>query len=319
MNVLVTGANGMIGAAVVTSDAARAVRLRTQVGIAHADERPLPATMAPGLSVACDITDLDALLPVAEGADVVIHLAGPPSVAASFTAPAETLRAHVLGTATVVELCRQLAIPRLVHISSAEVYGRPDRNPVAETAALAPRSPYAAAKVGAESVIGAAVRAGGLDAVVLRPFSVYGPGARREGVLGLILEQALVGDRIRLRKIDGIRDYCYVDDLAAAIWKAATSHLRGLHTFNVASGTGTRVDALALATLAARHGALSGGAAVEVVPSDGDGDRPAAADIDELIADVTAARDELGWAATTALADGLARTLDWYATSRPPA
>ena len=81
MNVLVTGANGMIGAAVVTSDAARTVELRTQVGIVHTGERPLPAAMTPGPSVACDITDIDALRTVAEGADVVIHLAGPPSVA----------------------------------------------------------------------------------------------------------------------------------------------------------------------------------------------------------------------------------------------
>jgi nucleoside-diphosphate-sugar epimerase len=162
-------------------------------------------------------------------------------------------------------------------------------------------------------VFGAAVRAGGLDAVVLRPFSVYGPGARREGVLGLILEQALAGDRIRLRKLDGIRDYCFVDDLAAAVWQAATLDLGGLHTFNIASGTGTRVDDLALATLAARHGTLPDGASVELAPTGNDGDRPAAADIDELIADVTAAREVLGWSATTDLADGLARTLAWYA------
>src|SRR3954464_5363734 len=112
----------MIGRAVVSADAAAAASLRPHVGRHGASE--------PGRSVSCDITDLDALRPVAEGADVVIHLAGPPSVAASFAAPAEFLRAHVLGTATVVELCRELAIPKLIHVSSAEVYGRPTRNPV---------------------------------------------------------------------------------------------------------------------------------------------------------------------------------------------
>jgi len=318
VNILVTGASGMIGTAVVSSAAASAwsvESLRTHVGTLSADGRPAEA-LSPGPSVACDITDLDALRPVAEGADVVIHLAAPPSVAASFAAPSEFLRAHVLGTATVVELCRQLAIPRLVYLSSAEVYGRPTRNPVDESAPLAPRSPYAAAKVGAESVIGAAVRAGVLDAVVLRPFSVYGPGARREGVLGLILEQARTGHHIRLRKLDGIRDYCYVDDLAAAVWRAATSGLTGIHTFNVASGTGTRVDELARATLAARYGGLPADASVEALPAGGaDGDRPSAADIDELIGDVARARDELGWTATTSLADGLTRTLDWFAAT----
>ena len=308
MKAFVTGAGGMIGRAVVSADAAAGGSLRTQVG-RH-------GTAVPGRSVACDITDLEALRPVAEGCEVVIHLAGPPSVAASFTQASEFLRAHVLGTATVVELCRRLGIPRLVLVSSAEVYGRPARNPVDETAPLAPRSPYAAAKVGAESVIAAAVQAGDLDAVVLRPFSVYGPGTRRGGVLGLILEQAIAGHHIRLRKLDGIRDYCYVDDLAVAVWRAATSGLTGLRTFNVASGTGTRVDELARATLAARYGELPPDALVEALPAaDGDDDRPSAADIDELIGDAALAREELGWTAATPLAVGLARTLDWYAAT----
>src|SRR6185436_12564009 len=110
------------------------------------------------------------------------------------------------------------------------------------------------------------------------------------------------GHQVRLRKLDGIRDYCYVDDLAAAVWRAATCGLTGLHTLNVASGAGTRVDDLARATLAARYGGLPADASVEVLPATGaDGDRPSAADIDELIGDVTLARDELGWSATTPL------------------
>ncbi len=242
-------------------------------------------------------------------------------MAASFAAPTEFLRAHVLGTAAVVQLCQELGIPRLVHVSSAEVYGRPRRNPVGETESLAPRSPYAAAKVGAESVIGAATRATGLDAVILRPFSVYGPGARRDSVLGLILQQAVEGDRIRLRKVDGVRDYCYVGDLADAVWRAVALGIDGLSTFNIASGTGTRVDDLARATLVARDGALPEGASVEAWPNvladqpGAEADRPSAADIGELVADVSRARDELGWQATTSLVDGLARTLEWYSAT----
>jgi UDP-glucose 4-epimerase len=60
----------------------------------------------------------------------------------------------VLGTATIVQLCQDLSIRRLVYVSSAEVYGRPRRNPVDELEPLAPRSPYGAAKVGAEAFIG---------------------------------------------------------------------------------------------------------------------------------------------------------------------
>ena len=315
MKVLVTGANGMVGRAVVSAAPAEVTSLRSQVGPDRADPVPGSGTsggLDRGASIVCDIADREAIGAVADGVDVVVHLAGPPSVAASFADPIEFLRAHVLGTATIVQLCQELAIPRLVYVSSAEVYGRPRRNPVDEGEPLVPRSPYGAAKVGAESIIGAAATVTGLDAIVLRPFSVYGPGTRRDSVLGVILEQALAGPSMQLRSLGGIRDYCFVGDLAEAVWRAARADLVGLHTFNIASGHGTRVDELARATLVARHGAVPADATVEARP-DPDGDRPATADIAELVADVRQARDRLGWQATTSLTDGLVRTLDWYA------
>lgn len=313
MKVLVTGSNGMIGRAVLAAPPATVTALHAQVG---------PGPVAPGgpadgfPTVTCDITDHDALRPLAEGVDAVIHLAGPPSVAASFADPVEFLRAHVLGTATVVQLCQDLGIGRLVHVSSAEVYGRPSRNPVDEAEPLTPRSPYAAAKVGAESAIGAAARSSALDAVVLRPFSVYGPGIRRDSVLGVILDQALAGDTIRLQRLDSIRDHCYVGDLAVAIWRAATTEVDGLLTCNIGSGVGTSSGDLARAALAARDGTVPDGATVEAIGSDGA--RPASADITELVADIGLARDALGWEPATELVDGLARTLDWYATTMAP-
>ena len=92
----------------------------------------------------------------------------------------------------------------------------------------------------------------GLDAVILRPFSVYGPGARRDSVLGLILDQVLIGDRVRLRKLDGVRDYCFVDDLATAVWHAATLPISAGSTPSTSPAAGgTRVDELALAALTA--------------------------------------------------------------------
>jgi nucleoside-diphosphate-sugar epimerase len=312
---LVTGAGGMIGAAVLAAEGRGDVELRRHVGAAGSNgSDPGGEQGETGRSVVCDITDRDALRTVADGVDVVIHLAGPPSVAESFADAAEFLRVHVLGTEAVVQLCRELGIPRLVYVSSAEVYGRPARNPVDESASLGPRSPYAAAKVGAESVIGAAARSWGLDAVVLRPFSIYGPGLRQGSVVGLVVEQALAGDHIRLRSLGSTRDYCYVGDLADAVWTAAArGGGRGDEpaVFNVATGRGTRVDELAATALAAR-GIDPESATIEAV-AETEADRPATADILELVGDVERARTELGWQATTSLVDGLRQTLDWFA------
>jgi UDP-glucose 4-epimerase len=309
VKVLVTGTNGMIGAAVVAA-APDSTELRTQVGPVPGSA-DLPPVAVAGPTATCDITDHRALRPLVDGVDVVVHLAGPPSVAASFADPVEFHRAHVLGTATVVQLCRELAVPRLVYVSSAEVYGRPRRNPVDEHAPLRPRSPYAAAKVGAESAIGAAARADGLTAAVLRPFSVYGPGTRRDSVLGHIVDQALAGTTVRLRNPDVVRDFCYVGDLADAVWLASSAGFTGVQTVNVGSGRGVRVGDLARTALEARHG-TGAGATVETEPH-GEGERPPVADIAELVADVRAAHEVLGWRAATSLADGLARTLDWRA------
>ena len=165
---------------------------------------------------------------------MVIHLAGPPSVAASFTAPGEFLRAHVLGTATVVELCRRSG-SRAWCTSPRR---RSTAGPPGTRSTRRRRSRPVALRGGQGRRRGRHRRGGpGRGPRCRRAAPVLGvrPGARRDGVLGLILAGAR-GPRIRLRKLDGIRDHCYVDDLAAAVWRAATSELTGIHTYNVATG-----------------------------------------------------------------------------------
>ena len=119
-------------------------------------------------------------------------------------------------------------VTRFVHASSAEVYGAPavEVDLVPESAPLVPRSPYGAAKVGAEAVVGATSRTTGLDAVVLRPFSVFGPGMRRSSLLGTILEQVGRGGPVLLLDPSSVRDHCYVDDVADAV-KVVTENTPG--------------------------------------------------------------------------------------------
>jgi UDP-glucose 4-epimerase len=302
VRILVTGAGGFLGNAVLRHGARLGCELRAHLG------PPGYEGLATGLdidTVHADIADADALGSLAAGVAAVIHMAGPAAVAASFDGAAEYLRAHVLGTETVVRLCRTFGIARLVYVSSAEVYGTPARSPVAEDAPLRPRSPYGAAKAGAESVVGAAVRADGLDAVVLRPFSIYGPGMRSDSVMGTIVAQALAGDEIQLFDTAPIRDFCLVDDVADAVWRAclARSPATPPRTYNIGSGRGTSIAELARAALEAL------GKRGRVVRRTGR-DRPEVADVTELVADVAAARRDLDWEARTPLEAGLRNTLD---------
>lgn len=265
--------------------------------------------MAPGLPpgvdlVEGDIGDVALLARLVADATAVVHLAGSPSVAASFVDPVEYARTHVVGTAAVLTACRD-AVARLVYVSSAEVYGQPAAGVgmVAETAPAAPRSPYGACKVGAEAMIAALAPATGLEAIVLRPFSVYGPGARRDGVLPTVLWQALHAEAVEVADLAPVRDYVFVDDVADALLRATRCPLPPGPpvTCNLASGKGVSVGDLAALALAVV------GRSVPVRQARAD--RPATASVSRLVGDTRRAGQVLGWEATTPLEEGLRRTV----------
>jgi UDP-glucose 4-epimerase len=249
-----------------------------------------------------DITDMDVLREAARGADIAVHLAGPPSVHASFESPVEYARAHVAGAAALLDVCRHTKISRVVHISSAEVYGRTSMSAVREDHPLNPRSPYAAAKIGAEQFVRAFAEAFGGSAVILRPFSVYGPGLSPESLVGVICRMARSAEAIVVNDLTPVRDYCFVEDVADAVVRACVEPTKGVVTCNVGAGRGTSVADLAssILQLLGRH-----------IPIRARGNlaRPGDSEIYHLVADTSRAWEVLRWRASTPLEGGLERTL----------
>lgn len=295
--VLVTGAGGLIGSAVVRSCAARGIPVRAHLGPPGAAVRPPPAGVPASFAA---IDDTEAVTKLCRSATAVVHLAGPPSVARSFDSPAEYVRAHALGTASVLQACRATGVTRLIYVSSAEIYGRPRANPVAEDHRRQPRSPYAVAKVCAEDLISACAPAYGISATILRPFSIIGPPIAPHSVLGSIIHQAITGTEVAVFAPQVVRDYLFVDDLADAILRclAVDSKPGAVTAYNVGSGVGTSVAALGAAVLEKL------GKTPTVRLADGL-DRPKAADIEVLIADVTRAAADLDWRPRTSLAEAI--------------
>jgi len=302
-HIAVTGAGGFLGPVAVDVLARKGARVQAIIGPPNEAAR-IPSKAA---SVAqADIRDTAAIRKLVAGADAVVHLAGPSSVAASFEDPAHYVRVHTEGTAALLSACRAEGVRKLVHVSSAEVYGRPLRTPVDEDHPLSARSPYGAAKIGAEKMIEAFVHAFDLPAVILRPFSVYGPGASPQSLIPRIIDMARRGLPVVLRDLKPIRDYCFVGDLAEAIAAACCLEKRKLEIFNIGTMEGTNVDRVA-------HLIVDALGASCPIREDGARDRPGNSEIYQLIADNRRAREVLGWRPAISLAEGLRMTIEGVA------
>ncbi len=295
---LVTGAGGLLGRAVCSQLSADGVRVIAMLGPPGCG---LPDPPGAEVCLEADITDARSVAAFLQDVAAVVHLAGPPSVAASYQHPAEYARTHVVGTATLLEALRHANGPlRLVHVSSAEVYATSEASSVTEDAPVAPSSPYGAVKLAAESLVRQLVPRTRLGAVVLRPFSLYGPGSPAASLVGQVVRQACEADCIVVADPRPVRDFVHVSDAARAVALAVLRPLPGQEPVVVNVGSGRGVSVVELARLAARA------AGHEPDVRAGSGDRPDRAHRPAMVADTARARAVLGWATQTSLEDGLA-------------
>lgn len=186
-----------------------------------------------------DLATLDVRAPVPAaafaGCDAVVHLAALTGVAPSLDRADEYRATNAGGTAAVVAACVAAGVRRLVVTSSSSVYGECPAPAVEDVAPLRPLSPYGASKVEAEGAVRAAAGTG-LECVVVRPFTVYGPGQRPD----MLVARLLAGEP-GVRLFPFVRDLTYVDDVVDGLL-AALSAPPGVYNL----GSGRPVPAAAL-------------------------------------------------------------------------
>jgi nucleoside-diphosphate-sugar epimerase len=296
--ILVTGAGGFIGSHVVHSLTATGHQVRAHLGPpGFAPTHPLGSDVE---TISCPIDDRGAVERMVQGVACVVHLAGPPSVAASFREPGEFARAHVLGTAHVLDACLKHGVTRLVYGSSAEVYGRQPAMPVGEEAPPVPRSPYAAFKLAAEDMARARASSA-LTAVILRFFSVYGPGMSRHSLIHQVFQQARDTTSVMVHNPAVVRDFIHISDVADAVATACQAPVPEPYLkLNVGSGIGTSVREFAGRVLRLFGKPPRVGSVAEA------SDRPEDMDIMTLIADRRAIERTFGWRPKLDLEAGLA-------------
>jgi UDP-glucuronate 4-epimerase len=191
--------------------------------------------------VAAATADLDDVL---AGADAVVHLAAQPGVRWSWSDgfPIYVER-NVTASQRLLEAARRTGVPRLILASSSSVYGNASTGePLTEEAPTRPFSPYGVTKLAMEHLASAYGANWGLSSVVLRYFTVYGPGQRPDMALHRFITAVAAGQEVMVYG-DGhqVRDFTYVADAAAATIAAIEADVAPATVLNVAGGSPTTV------------------------------------------------------------------------------
>jgi UDP-glucose 4-epimerase len=178
--------------------------------------------------------------------DVIIHAAGSSSVGASLENPSEDFSKSVALLQRLLEGVRTSGIrPRIVFLSSAAVYGNPDRVPVSEDADLRPISPYGYHKSACETLMNEYALVYGMPSIVVRLFSVFGPRQRRLLIWELFDQFRNREEVVLTGSGNESRDYTHVMDLAYLVERLLSRVKDVFLILNVASGRQTSVREVA--------------------------------------------------------------------------
>lgn len=297
---LITGGAGFIGSHLARTLVATGAKVRVLDNFAGGRLQNLAPILDDIELVTGDIRDMQAVREAMRGIEVVFHEAAEPSVPRSIDDPAATMDINVSGTLNVLTAARDGGARRFVLASTCAIYGDSPVSPKQESLAPSPLSPYAISKLTGEQLCAAFTQLYGFEAVALRYFNVFGPRQDPTSAYAAVVPKFLASLQAGVAPViygDGeqSRDFVNVADVVRANLLAATVPGIGGKVFNVASGRSTTVNHV-LATLQELTGID--------IPARYEAARPG--DIRDSLADVSAAREVLGFEAQTSFRDGVA-------------
>lgn len=302
-NALVTGGAGFIGSNLVRALLARGDEVRVLDNFSTGYRRnldPLDVDLVEG-----DLRSYERVAAAVNGVEVVFHQGALPSVPRSIQDPLTSSAVNVEGTLNVLLAARDAGVRRVVFASSSSVYGGAPGMPKRESQPVAPLAPYAVSKLAAEQYCMVANRVFGVETVALRYFNVFGehqdPLSGYAAVIPKFIRSMLDGERPTIFG-DGetSRDFTHVENVVEANLAAAAAPAAAGRVMNVAIGSSHTLNEL-VRTLR------------RLLDSDLEPDyaSPRPGDVPESLADISLARELIGYEPSVAFEEGLERTIAW--------
>jgi len=303
---LVTGGAGFIGSNLVHALLERGEQVRV-LNDFSTGRRVNLADVLPQIEVIeGDLADPDVCRRAVENVDYVLHQGAVPSVSRSVQNPLRSHHANATATLNMLVAARDAGVKRFVYASSSSVYGDSPTLPKQEDMTPRPKSPYAVAKLAAESYCRIFYDLYGLETVSLRYFNVFGPRqdptSAYSAVIPLFIKAMLAGESPTVHG-DGTqsRDFTFIANNLQANLLATQAPDVGGQVFNIACG-----QRYSLLDLIER---LNQALGTSIEPAFGP---QRAGDVKHSLADIAKAQDLLGYNVDVDFEEGLARTIDWY-------
>jgi nucleoside-diphosphate-sugar epimerase len=310
MTALVTGGAGFIGSNLVHALLERGedVRVLDNFSTGHrANLEDLDVELVEG-----DLRSFERVAVAARGAEVIFHQGALPSVPRSIQDPLTSTAVNVEGTLNILLAARDAGVRRVVFASSSSVYGDAPGMPRRESQPLAPLAPYAVSKLAAEQYCVVANRVYGVETVALRYFNVFGerqdPLSGYAAVIPKFVRLMLQGEPPTIFG-DGetSRDFTHIQNVIDANLAAAEQPAAAGAVMNVAVGISHTLNELVTT--------LNGLIGSDIEPRHSD---PRPGDVPESLADISLARDLIGYEPRVDFAEGLRRTIDWISEQGLP-
>jgi nucleoside-diphosphate-sugar epimerase len=306
MRYLVTGGAGFIGSNTVDELVRRGHSVVVLDDLSSGKEDNLADVRGKITFVKGSITDIEAVQKAMQQAEYVIHLAARTSVPRSVKDPLETNRVNVDGTLNVLIAARDNKVKRIVFAASSSAYGETPTLPKRESMEPRPISPYGVSKYVCELYAQTFGRCYGLENVSLRYFNIFGPRQDPDSPYSGVLSRfalAFLEEQQPLVYGDGeqTRDFTYVDNAVQANLLACEAPDASGSVFNI--GTGGRVSL---------NQALEGFRRISGKRLEAKYEPPREGDIRDSQADVSKAREILGYEPSVMFDEGLERTFEWY-------